>query len=121
MKPSEVAFIAVVVIFRTASLASVLFGLFITAMPLLGFVGNFSTQVLLGLLRILVVYLAAGGVLWIAAKPAASLAPVAWRVMSGKSDGLQPLMRPLRYSINVTLGGLLRSPRVRLGRGGAAL
>lgn len=73
MKPSDVAFLAVVVVFRTASLAAVLFGLFITAMPLLGFIASFTTDVILGLLRILVVYLAAGGVLWVAAKPAATL------------------------------------------------
>ena len=73
MKPTEVAFLAVVVIFRTAALAAVLFGLFITAMPLLGFVASISTQVILGLLRVLLVYLAAGGILWMAAKPAASL------------------------------------------------
>jgi hypothetical protein len=72
MKSTEAAYVAVAVLFRTASITSVLFGLFSLSMPLVGFIGHFSGEVMLGLLRIVTVYLVAAAVLWIIAKPVAS-------------------------------------------------
>lgn len=73
MKTKHAAFIAVAVIFRTASLAVVLLGLFAVLMPVATLGGRLSLELGIGLLRMFLMYSAAGFVLWLISKPAASL------------------------------------------------
>ena len=73
MKAKDAAFIAVIVFFRTAAVCAAGFGSFMVLLPLL--VGLFSGGIngTLYLLQIVIAYFLAAAVLWLFAKPIASL------------------------------------------------
>ena len=69
MNPKQFAYIAVVVFFRTGAIVSALYGLFLLLIPLIA--GGFGGSMIM--LRVLLVYLGAAGLLWFLAKPIAAL------------------------------------------------
>lgn len=69
MKSKEIAFVAVTVFFRTASVVSTIYGVFMVMTPLL--MTGFDLPPMIW--RILLVYCLSAAVLWFLAKPIASL------------------------------------------------
>ena len=73
MKPTYAAFVVVAVVLRSAALVLALCGLFIPLGSLLAFLGGITASRPLALTPLVAMYLAAAAILWLGAKPLASL------------------------------------------------